>query len=301
MIKYTEWGKHIRWGNFCFLYAGLCNIAEKSGNSLELPDYFAWKYLENPPKINNNTEFEELFHFESKGEIRELLNKYIDYFSANRNKIINVNLGSHLQSELWFIDNLEYIKNKLIIKKEEIDKVREKYKYLFDKPAVGIGLRLGDFLGHGIFYQIPFEWYTDALINCFPNYKNYNIVVFSDDIEKAKSIFKGWNFKYAEPNNTHTHANNFKYYHKDPFEQFILASQMDNFIIGSSTFSWWNAWYVKNFNNGTIIHSGKNLSVAGEKQFGVNKNYYPTNWIEFPVKEKKWVNNNDGSFSYENM
>ena len=54
MIKYIEWGQHLRWGNFCFLYAGLCNIADRSGNQLELPDYFAWKYFKEPPIINND-------------------------------------------------------------------------------------------------------------------------------------------------------------------------------------------------------------------------------------------------------
>jgi hypothetical protein len=37
-------------------------------------------------------------------------------------------------------------------------------------------------------------------------------------------------------------------------------------------------WYVKNFNNGQVVHCGKNLSQKGEKEFGVNGDYYPENW-----------------------
>lgn len=284
MIKYIEWGKHIRWGNFAFLYAGLCNIVDKSNNSLELPDYFVWKYLKNPPIINNDADYEELFHLKSKGNIDDNLNYYIEYFSKNRDKIININLGSHLQSEEWFIDNIGLIKEKLTIKEEEIQKTKNKYNNIFIKPTIGIGIRLGDFINHGVFYQIPFTWYTDALKHEFPNYKDYNIVVFSDDIQHAKKIFKDWDFLYAEPNNTHTHSDNFKHYHKDPMEHFILASQMDNFIGGSSTFSWWNMWYIKNFNNGKVIHSGKNLSEKGQEEFGSNENYYPKTWLKHDIK-----------------
>lgn len=281
MIKYIEWGQHLRWGNFAFLYAGLLNIAEKSGNTLELPDYFAWKYLKDPPIINNNKNYDELFHFSTEDYDFSVKQGIIHYFKVNNDIVTNVNLGSHLQSELWFIDNIDLIKKKFTIYEEEIKRVKDKYIQFFNKPTIGIGIRLGDFINHGVFYQIPFTWYTDALKHEFPNYKDYNVVVFSDDIEHAKKIFKGWDFMYAEANNTHTHKDNFKHYHKDPMEHFILASQMDNFIGGSSTFTWWNMWYVKNFNNGKVIHSGFNLSEQGKKQFGNNENYYPDNWIKY--------------------
>jgi len=53
---------------------------------------------------------------------------------------------------------------------------------------------------------------------------------------------------------------------------------MDNFIGGSSTFTWWQMWYVKNFNNGKVIHCGKNLTgKCAQDHF--NPNYYPDNWI----------------------
>lgn len=284
MIKYIEWGQHLRWGNFAFLYAGLCNIADRSGNQLELPDYFAWKYFKEPPIINNDKNYEELFHFLGNESIEERLEKYIQYFKENKNKIVNINLGSHLQSEKWFIDNIDLIKKKLAIKEEEINKVKEKYSNFFDKPTIGIGIRRGDFVNHGVFYQIPEKWYLEALEANF-NKNDYNIVVFSDDIEWCKKYYKNENFMYAEPNNTHLHTDGFKHYRKDPFEQFILASLMDNFIGGSSTFSWWNMWYVKNFNHGKVVHSGKNLSEYGEKQFGVNKDYYPGSWILYEIKK----------------
>lgn len=285
MIKYIEWGQHLRWGNFAFIYAGLCNISEKSRNQLELPNYFAWKYFKEPPIINNDKTYNELFHFPTGNFDSSVKEGIIHHFKIKKDIITNINLGSHLQSELWFVDNIDLIKRKLTIKEEEISKVKSKYSNFFDKPTIGIGIRLGDFINHKVFYQIPFNWYTDALLNKFPNYKDYNVIIFSDDVEHAKKIFKDWDFMYAEANGTHTHSDNFKHYHKDPFEQFILSTLMDNYILGSSTFSWWAGWYVKNFNNGKVIHTGKNLSQLGEKQFGVNKNYYPSSWEVHEIKK----------------
>lgn len=283
MIKYIEWGNHLRLGNWLFLYAGLSSISKNSLNPLMFVNHWMWDYFEKPPFITDNKEYDELFHFKLEKYSEKLKKEYVDYFINNRNKIININLGSHLQSEKWFIEDFDYIKSILEIKEKHILFIKEKYKHYFNKPTIGIGIRRGDFVNHGVFYQIPEKWYLEALEANF-NKNNYNIVVFSDDIEWCKKYYKNENFMYAEPNNTHLHTDGFKHYRKDPFEQFILASQMDNFIGGSSTFSWWNMWYVKNFNNGRVIHSGKNLSEYGEKQFGINKDYYPNNWILHKIK-----------------
>jgi hypothetical protein len=283
MIKYNEWGKHLRLGNWLFLYTGLSSISKQSNNGLIFPAHFMWDYFENPPFTTENKEFDELFHFKSLPYSEELKKEYVNYFTENNLKIINVNLGSHLQTEKWFVEDIEYIKNILKIKQNKIDIVKEKYKHFFNKPTIGIGIRRGDFVNHGVFYQIPEKWYLEALEKNF-NKENYNTIVFSDDIEWCKKYYKNENFMYAEANNTHLHTDGFKHYHKDPMEQFILASQMENFIGGSSTFSWWNMWYVKNFNNGKVVHSGKNLSKYGEKQFGVNNDYYPDNWVLHEIK-----------------
>tara|TARA_R110000868_G_scaffold179968_4_gene420465 strand:+ start:1082 stop:1930 length:849 start_codon:yes stop_codon:yes gene_type:complete len=282
MIHYNDWGKHIRLGNFLFLYAGIQSIIKDSDNSIAFPDYFLWNYLKDRPYVTTDTNYEELFHFKSEPYSKQLKEFYKTYFKENKDRKININLGSHLQSEKWIKEDISYIKSKLAIREEEILRVKNKYSTFFTKSTIGIGIRRGDFVNHGIFYQIPETWYKKALDNNF-DYNQYNVVVFSDDIEWCKKYYKNENFMYAEPNNTHLHTDGFKHYHKDPMEQFILASQMDNFIGGSSTFSWWNMWFVKNFNNGKVIHSGKNLSEQGNKQFEINKDYYPDNWINYEV------------------
>lgn len=282
MVKYIEWGKHLRLGNWLFLYAGLTSILKDTDNQLCLPDrYFLWKYLQNPPVLITSDNYDEIFHFRKMEYTVEEKQWCREYFIENKNRVINVNLGSNLQDERWFIDDKQYVIDRLKIKDEYVQRVRDKYSHIFTKPTIGIGIRRGDFVGHGDFFQIPERWYEDALIANFPDWLNYNIVIFSDDIDWCKNYYKGKPYLYAEPNNTHTHANNFKNYHNDPMDQYILATQMNNFIGGNSTFSWWNMWWVKNVNEGKVVHCGENLSHTSRHYN--NPDYYPKDWIHHKI------------------
>lgn len=284
-IYYKEWGKHLRWGNFGMLYMGISSIAKQSGHEFYLPEnYFAWKYLENPPKFEKGDEVCEIFHTPYGEYTKEAKEAAVKFLSENKEKNFNVNLGSNLQSESWWIEDNEYINFLMKIKKEELDKVKNKYSNFFNKKTIAIGIRRGDFVGHGVFYQISLDWYLKALVEEFPSWKDYNIIFLSDNIEEIKSIFKGDNFFFAEPNGTHSHKNGFKDYHKDPMEQYILGILCDNMIGGNSTFSWLQMREIHQ-KGGKVVHSGKNLSKTGEQQFGKNKYYYPESWTLNEIKK----------------
>lgn len=277
MIKYIDWGKHIRLGNWLFLYAGINSMIKKSGSVIAFPNYFLWDYLEKRPNITTDTNYNELFHFRQTNYTHEERDWIENYFVENKDKIININLGSHLQSERWWKEDEEYVKSILKIKQEKIDAIKEKYKYIFEngKGTIAISIRRGDFVNHGCFYQIPETWYLKALQEEF-GYGEFNVLIFSDDIEWCKNYYKGKNFFFAEPNNTHLHTNGFKYYHKDPMEQFILGTLCNHCIIGSSTFSWWMGKYIE-WNGGKVVHCGENLKGDCLKKF-YNPDYYPKSW-----------------------
>ena len=286
MIKYTQWGKHLRIGNFWFLWNTLNHICEKTGHELVLPEYFAWEHMNYPPIIDNNKDFDELFHFRTTAFSKEELDWTINWFNERKDKVINVNLGANCQSALWWEDS-DYVLDKMQFKAESIEDVLFKYEHILanGRETIGVGVRLGDFLGHNCFYQIPFNWYLDAIKSKFDNWENYNILIMSDDIEKAKTLFKGDNIYFAEPNGTHTHADNFKHYHSSKaMEQFILGTLCNHMIIGNSTFSWHQAYYVDKFNNGRVIHSNRNLDNECLKQF-YNPDYYPKNWEIHEIKK----------------
>lgn len=278
MIKYINWSEHLRQGNFLFLWLSIHYIAKKSGNKVVLPSWYMWKYMNFEQEITDNKDFEELFHFRQTNYTPEEFQFLVNFFTENKDKVININLGSHCQSELFWGKDIEFAKSLLTIKQEYINNVKEKYSYIFNgRKTIGIGLRMGDFEGHGCFFQIDKKWYIKALEGEFPDWKDCNVVFFSDDINTVKTLYKADNFYYAEANNTHLHTDGFKHYRNDPMDQFILGTLMDNFIGGSSTFTWFQMYYVKNFNNGKVVHSNRNLRGECLEKF-YNPNYYPENW-----------------------
>lgn len=278
MILYKLWGQHLRLGNWLFLYSGLSSLIKDTNHKLCLPNYFLWDYLENSIEIDNGIDGYSDFTFRQTNYSDEEKKYLTEYFKDNENSNINIGISSNLQSEKWFIENLEYVKNILKIKDSKINEVKSKYSIFFDKPTIGIGIRRGDFINHHCFYQIPDDWYIKVLKEEFPDYQNYNVIIFSDDIDWCKDYYRNENFLFSEPNNTHTHSDNFKHYHNNPMEQFILGILCDNFIGGSSTFSWWQMWYVKNFNNGKVFHCGENLTGNCARDY-YNPDFYPNDWI----------------------
>jgi hypothetical protein len=291
MIHHELFGQHLRLGNFLFKYAASEALCKKHNCKVIYPDYYLWKYLATPPQIYDSPEvyIDEMIR-PRKWEWTQEEQDWVDLFSQDfKERNMQFSLDFFFQSAKWFEGYDKAVYNSLKIKQEEIEKVKEKYSYLFDSseycPTIGISIRLGDFVNNQTFHQIPHEWYVKALKE-FPYWREErNVVVFSDDIEQAKKIFKDYPFYYAEPNNTHTHAEGFKHYHSEKaVEQFILGTLMDDWIIGNPTFSWWIAWlatYNKPWSK--VIHCGKVFNPKGNFGHCDTSNYYHPSWIKVEI------------------
>lgn len=303
MIYHEMFGQHLRLGNFLFQIAATIKLCKTHGCDTVYPEYYLWKFLKNPPTISehgsqphqqlSDIEFIASRKWQWTPEEEEWLNSF-DF----KNKDYQLALNFFFQSYKWFEGCEKEVYSALQPTTDTLLQYLDKYPEITrgHKRRLGIGVRLGDFIGHGDFYQIPFEWYTQALEEQFPNWReDYKVVVFSDDIEKAKDIFKDYPFLYPEPNNTHTHAERFKHYHSDKAaDQFFLGYWMNDWIIGNSTFSWWQAW-MATYKEGKTVHSGKFFSKrAGDKFYDNYTNlipsimdvphYYPSHWIHQPIK-----------------
>jgi hypothetical protein len=266
----------VRLGNKLFYYSNIVGLSEKFNIEFELPDCYLWKYLKNPPKIGDS--IGEL-QFTSKDDSfdKEFIE---DFFTKNKDK--SINLVSSYQTELAFEHCISSVINSLEFKDEIINDIKNQYRNVFTKPTIGLGVRLGrDMTANSCFHKIPISWYIDSLNKHFNTWeKDFNVVVFSDNINEAKMIFKDYPFFYAESNDTHLFRIGDDNSEKG-INHLILGSMMNNFIISQSTFSWWQAWLCKNNPNNEspkIIHCGENF--AGHfLEIMKNKNYYPKNWI----------------------
>lgn len=288
MITYSQFGLHNRAGNYLFQYSGLLRVAKKHGMNLVLPDYYLWKFFKNQPNISNIVKGDNLFHFRNDGLDLEFVD---EYFSTHKDKSVEVNLNPYLQSEKWFLDEKDYILEMLKFKEEEVDKIKEQYKQHLSKKTIGIGVRLGiDYKTSRDFFQIPYRWFLQALETNFPTWRDtHQVIIFSDNIEQAKLLFKDKGFLYAEHNQTSVMRYDKEHFHSEKAaNHLIFGSLMDNFITPQSTFSWWQSWLCQNREGNTegkIIHSGQNFA-GGYLQVMKNltSDYYPESWTLYPIQ-----------------
>jgi len=283
MILLKQWGNHLRLGNWWYLWAYMNKLSHLTGHQIAISDYFMWQYMLHPPLKDDGIRSDELFHFHKLEYHKEEDERIVKYFKDNPNRNIEFNLGSNAQSELWWIDSKEAVVESLKFKPEAIERIKEKYKQALSRKTIGITIRRGDFKNHGVFYQIPMKWYMDAVRINFPDYQDYNLVFFSDDIEEIKKFYNGENIYFADANNTHLHTQGFKFYHGDCSDQLILGSLMNNLVISNSTFSIWMGQYVDKINGGKVIHCGENFTEYGNSKY-FNPDFYPKNWTLTPIK-----------------
>jgi hypothetical protein len=197
MIICNEWGLHLRWGNFGIMYLALRTICEETGHELCLPEYFAWKYMENPPKIATTKTFDLQFSIPKYSEQNFI--DLIKFFKDNADKTINICIGdaSKFQNANWWKGKT--CTDIITFKSECLTIVKNKYLSFFNgKKNIGIGIRRGDFVNHGTFYQIPITWYEHALQKIFPAWRDFNVIIFSDgprnNTLEIKSVKKVRNF-----------------------------------------------------------------------------------------------------------
>lgn len=238
VVSFSKLGNYGRIGNQLFQIASTLGIAEANGAQPSFPQWKYEKYFEDPLPHHNNGlhKYEEKqYHYE-----RVTIDRDTD-------------LHGYFQSYKYF--PLNY-------KPKFSNEIRTQWKTheCFSKETIAIHIRRGDYVGHELYYQLLITWYISALLT-IPNWKDCNILLFSDDLEYCKVHFE------CLPN-----AYFIKGYEID---HLCLMSMCDHHIIGNSTYGWWGAYLSEQKN---VIHSGKMF--RGNFSSKSIKDFYPPNWIE---------------------
>lgn len=280
MLLHKEWGQHLRTGNWFFKYAGMIGLARRFKTTLALPDHFIWKYLENPPNLDDGIPADLTLK-------EETWEPCLDFWESHREDIVtknvNISLDTFFQSPKNWENYEEDIREAFRFKQEYKDDAIEwilKEIIPLSVPVkkrnvVGISIRRGDFVDHGLFFQLGLDYYNQA-IDTFDK-ETTLFVFFSDDIEWCKANFNLPYQIFAPANNTHlTDKEN---YHRDPMFQMILGTAVCNdWIISNSTFSWWLA-YITWLNKPeftTVIRPNKVF--RGEFEKYNDEHHYPKEW-----------------------
>lgn len=250
MITFSHLGMLGRLGNQMFQVASVIGISDKLNTQALFPYWKYDKYFKHRLNRFNNTatikKQEKSYHYDES---------FINELQADK----DYDLFGFFQSE-------KYWNKETILKQFEFDDtlketVYKLYKSALDKAHVAISVRRGDFVNNPNYFQLPITYYLNAYVEHFG--AEYNVLVFSDDIDYCKTHFRALpNVHYADLND---------------IEQLCLMSLCKNHIISNSTFSWWGAYLSQSDN---VYRPEKNL--AGDlARNNSEKDYWPKEWKIF--------------------
>jgi hypothetical protein len=148
----------------------------------------------------------------------------------------NVYLDGYWQSEKFFIDISDIIRNEYTLKNELDQKNREIANLIMSTDSIGIHFRRGDYISkpktkefHG---TCELSYYDQCIDLITEKVRNPNFFIFSDEPEWVEKNFHcSFPFKIIGHNGRE----------KD-YVDMQLLSLCKHFIIANSTFSWWGAW-----------------------------------------------------------
>lgn len=250
MITFSRIGQMGRLGNSLFQIASMTGIAERIGTTAHFPQWRYKRYFKNQLKRMSK----------KRGELHEPSFHYDNtWFQDERDYI------GWLQSDKYF--SKEIAKNLFEFEPTFKHLVRTKHSKKFEKETICISIRRGDFVGNENYEQIPIKYYIGALLKL--DYKNCNILFFSDDISYCKTHFECLENAY--------------FIDEDAIEQLCLMSMCENHIISSSTFSWWGAYLSE---SKRVIRPNYNFSESYLKKYS-DKDYYCEDWEVFDHKDYK--------------
>ena len=179
----------------------------------------------------------------------------------------------------WYNDIKEKIDNwefQTDLSVQALNRLNTIKKQLGNKPTVSIHIRRGDYTlpQNQILNIIDEDYYIKALTQNFLPINDYNFLVFSNDIEYAKTQLEGDNVYFVEPKGIDSYS-----YTSSEKDDLALLSLCDHHIITNSTYSWWGAYLSKSPNKKIICPTNwlKGSSF-------MNGNHFPSNWINIDNK-----------------
>lgn len=225
------------------------------------------KEIENKKIFNN----ENINNFIKKITLRKIIKEENNLNFKKIEYEKNTIYDGYWQSEKYFKEIRNEIIKKFSLNKNNQKILNEKINcYKIQKnQTISIHIRRGDYLSnnsaleiHGLM-QLGYYYESINKIINLKNYKDPNIIVFSDDIIWCKENIKlKYKTVFIEP----SHQNS-------SIDLHLMSKCRDN-IIANSTYSWWGAW---------LNESNHKVIVAPKKWFNssiiINNDIYPKDWL----------------------
>lgn len=200
-----------------------------------------------------------------------IYNFYIHFVPSVLNRRGEVYLDGYFQSEKYFKDCEETVRQDFTLKTPSAHVTLWKKEMEEEENSVSVHIRRGDYVGHSsLGGMITDNYYARAIKKITEMKKNPRFFVFSDDIEWVKG-----NMDFPE-STVHVSSPDMENY-----EELTIMSLAKHNIIANSSFSWWGAWLNSNPDKIVICPAKWTLGPGGEKQ---TRDIIPQSWIKIEAR-----------------
>lgn len=263
MITYSRLGSpnRGRLGNQLFQIASTIGMALEYGHDFAFPAWSYEQYFINPlPKAGRIEAW----------EVPERAFNYMpEPVLADRSESFDID--GWRQSEKYWSAQERAIRNQFAFKPEFITAVRSRWLNAFLRPTIAVSVRRGDFVGNPNYAQIPARYYLMGLLDAVPDWTEYNILFFSDDLDYCRAHFSG--------------MPNVHFITGSDIEQLAVMTMCQHFVISNSTFSWWGAW-LGEVEDSVVIRPP--LNFAGPLAEKNNEaDFWPSRWKVVDYRNRK--------------
>ena len=205
----TSIGNYGRFANMLFQTCGVFGVARKNGLQ---PVFKPLVNLDHKDRFGSNEDIDVFKYFKNPLPVMpdgiRWIDKPVDWgYNDVRLGPGNWNLSGHFQSFKYFAHCFDEVKWYM--------RMKDEYP---QNDAIGLHVRLGDYDG-SYHPRLDKSYYLPALVQ-FPAYMK--VIVFSDDMEAAKKMFKG---------------SRFEFYDAHYIDAFKKMKSCRHFIIGNSSYS----------------------------------------------------------------
>jgi hypothetical protein len=192
-------------------------------------------------------------------------------------EVLELKDGAHLdgyfQSEKYFHDVEQIIRNDLRFKKDFLDEEGVIYrKQIAEVNSVSLHIRRGDYLKSKLLNVCDMKYYIKSIEYMRERLETPYFYVFSDDIEWCSRNLSMPDCRFV---NIEASRNN-------PVIDFQLMSLCRHNIISNSSFSWWAAWLNEHCEK--IVIAPNRWFNDGDMNMKALQDTIPDNWIRMDFK-----------------
>jgi hypothetical protein len=203
---------------------------------------------------------------------------YIDWHPEILNHVGKVYLDGYFQTEKYFIDRIDSIRQQFTLKPELYKAIDLAIKDIKTKPiSVSLHIRRGDYAEDPKTRQYhlvcDIAYYVRAISVFQKKFQDLHLYIFSDDPDWVKESLP------LSVEATFISSGKGSANYLRPSQELVLMSKCDHHIISNSSFSWWGAYL--NESPGKLVLA-PNLWNRGKTP---QPNILPGSWTPFPVQK----------------